>query len=230
MNTIILRRLFVLAAVTVCAGAAQAQFVGDVFFETPSLTAKQGEAAEFKLQTFAGAQSLGAFHVELSFNATELEVQEITPNGEFARVSAIDRKPGVISIVGLNGTSLTEPIGTVALATIKVKALVDVGKSASLSISVKRLLTGSSAAFAQTKGYSGSVLVTPASSLLSATLVTPGIHITPSWWALGLPRPLAPAGMPVLHHMPLWTDYRVLINTQRIVHIAPGTPIEQPRD
>ena len=126
IRSFILRSLLAgLPLAAAMSGAAHAQFVGDAFFVEPSVTAVPGQEGTLQLAVFAGTQAVGAAHATVTYDPDALEIVDIEPVAAGRITPAVQwRKDGnVLHVVMVNGMSLTQPIGTVPLGTIRFKAL-----------------------------------------------------------------------------------------------------------
>jgi hypothetical protein len=146
--------------------AARAQFQGDVFFASPSVSVPAGGVAVLEVQLFSGADVVGATHIDILFDSTRAEVVAVEPGttSELADGLASAISPGRAGIVTLNGKSLLQPLGTVSLAKVRVKPLVAAGNRVTLSIQVRSLLRQNNTAFTASKGFSAEILVTSAAT------------------------------------------------------------------
>lgn len=171
-----------LAAVALIAlpAIAHAQFQGDVFFAQPSVSAPEGSTATLEVLLFSGADVVGATHVDVTFDPAQADVVAVQPgtteqlaNGVVSIVSS-----GRVSIVDLNGASLTQPFGTVSLAKIQVRPRVAAGSTVTLNLQVDSLLRQDTAPFPAAQGFSGEILVVSAGSKV-ASLGGPVLHGSP---------------------------------------------------
>jgi hypothetical protein len=146
--------------------AARAQFQGDVFFASPSVSVPAGGIAVLEVQMFSGADVVGATHVDVVFDPGRAEVVAVEPGAtaELADGLASDISPGRAGVVTLNGKSLLQPLGTVSLAKVRVKPLVAAGEKVTLSIRVRSLLRQNNSPFPNSQGFSGEILVTSAAN------------------------------------------------------------------
>jgi hypothetical protein len=146
--------------------SAQAQFRGDVFFASPSVSVPAGGVAVLEVQMFSGADVVGATHVDITFDSTKAEVVAVEPGTtpELADGLASAISPGRAGIVTLNGKSLLQPLGTVSMAKVHVKPLVAAGNKVTLSIQVRSLLRQNGTPFPSTQGFSGEILVVSAAN------------------------------------------------------------------
>ncbi len=144
------------------APAGVAQFVGDVYFEQPSIAVAEGATGELAVLVFTGDKPLGAAHVELTYNPAELEIVATEPGGaiELQDTFVSDNPSGRLAFVAINDESLERPIGTVSLATIEVRPLASAGARTQFDLKVEGLLDGRSIGFSATSGFAGEVLVT----------------------------------------------------------------------
>ncbi|GEM_PF-5038214 len=222
-NTKILSAL--LGAFLLSTGSLAAQFPGDVYFVKPSVSVKPGGTARLDIQTFLGTNSLGAFHIEILFASAQLDVVKVVVNPDFADVAEAVVLPDKISIVGLNGRSLKEPIGTVDLATLYLKPKIPAGKRANLLIGVPDMLDAAGALITRRRGLRGSILVaSPAPSSAGggdgAGTEIPR-RVVYGWTPLGESPPLAPLGGSFIHYEPVRFEGRWIAMPVRIDLIDP---------
>lgn len=159
------RTLLLLGIVSaLVAPAAQAQFPGDVFFAEPSVAAPQGGTATLEVLLFSGTQAVGATHFEVLFDADDAEVVAVEAGSteELAPGQVSVTKAGRISVVSLNGSSLTRPFGTASLARLRIRPLVPPGSRVSLDLEVRSLLKADSTPFPESEGFAGEILVVSA--------------------------------------------------------------------
>ena len=209
---------------------AGAQFPGDVYFVKPSVSVKAGETARLDLQTFLGTASFGASQIDIEFTAGELDVVSVVPVAGYADIYETVLAPGKISMVGLNGHSLTEPIGTVDLAVLNLEPKVAAGARVTLTIKVRKLLTAASAPISPVRGFSGTIVVTSPGPAPSSLSEEPETRIVFDWRDLGFWKPLSPFGATVLHYDPRYYDRR-WIAAPVVVHVIdPRVPRESPAE
>ncbi|MDT5271726.1 MAG: hypothetical protein QOH49_3912 [Acidobacteriota bacterium] len=163
--------LLVGAALLLLPASARAQFRGDVFFASPSVSVPAGGVAVLEVQMFSGADVVGATHIDIVFDPARAEVVAVEPGTtpELADGLASANSPGRAGIVTLNGKSFLQPLGTVSLAKVRVKPLVAAGNKVALSIQVHSLLRQDNTPFPSFKGFSGEILVVSASTSSALT-------------------------------------------------------------
>jgi hypothetical protein len=146
--------------------SARAQFRGDVFFAQPSVSAPAGGTVVMEVQMFSGADIVGATQIDIVFDSAKAEVVAVEPGTtpELADGLASAVSTGRAGIVTLNGKSLTQPLGTVSLAKVRVKPLVTAGNKVTLNIQVHSLLRQDSTPFPASHGFSGEILVVSAAT------------------------------------------------------------------
>lgn len=146
--------------------SAQAQFRGDVFFASPSVSVPAGGVAVLEVQMFSGADIVGATHIDVVFDSTQAEVVAVEPGTTSELVDGLASaiSPGRAGIVTLNGKSLLQPLGTVSLAKLHVKPLVTAGNRVTLNIQVRSLLRQDTTPFPSSQGFSGEILVVSAAT------------------------------------------------------------------
>jgi hypothetical protein len=146
--------------------SARAQFRGDVFFASPSVSVPAGGVAVLEVQMFSGADIVGATHIDVVFDPSRAEVVAVEPGTASELVDGLASaiSPGRAGIVTLNGKSLLQPIGTVSVAKLHVKPLVTAGNRVTLSIQVRSLLRQNSTPFPSFRGFSGEILVVSATT------------------------------------------------------------------
>lgn len=149
---------------------SHAQFAGDVFFDSPSVAVSQNGTVELSLSAFSGAYVFGAAQVSLTFDPQKLEIvsviagaaKEIQPSFSYKLSS------GRVGILVLNSDSLSQPIGTVNLAKIKVRSIAPVATYTTISTQVHTILRQDSTAFSSPQGYSAEILTTASTVSTSA--------------------------------------------------------------
>lgn len=106
-------------------GTAHAQFVGDAFFVDPSVAVMPGAEGAIQVAVFSGTAPVGAVRAAVTYDPAALEIIGIDPvtTGRVTPAVQWRRQDEVLHIVMVNGASLTRPIGTVPLASIRFKAL-----------------------------------------------------------------------------------------------------------
>jgi hypothetical protein len=146
--------------------SARAQFRGDVFFATPSVSVPAGGVVVLEVQMFSGADIVGATHIDVVFDSNRAEVVavELGTTTELADGLASAVSPGRAGIVTLNGKSLLQPLGTVSLAKVHVKPLVAAGNRVTLNIQVRSLLRQDNTPFPNSQGFAGEILVASAAT------------------------------------------------------------------
>jgi hypothetical protein len=171
-----------LAAVALLAmpAIARAQFQGDVFFAAPSVSAPEGGIAMLEVLLFSGADVVGATQVDVIFDPAQAEIVAVQPGAtdELANGIASAGTRGRLSIVDLNGSSLTQPFGTVSLAKLQVRPKVSAGSTVTLNLQVRSLLRPDTTPFASAQGFSGEILVVSAGSK-EAPLASPALRSNP---------------------------------------------------
>ncbi len=160
---------------------ASAQFQGDVFFAQPSVSAPEGGTATLEVLMFSGADVVGATDVDVVYDPTQADIVVAQPGttaelaGSFASVASSGR----LSTVNLNGSSLSQPFGTVSLSKLQVRPKVPAGSTVTLNLQVRSVLRQDTTSFPSTQGFSGEILVTSAGSQ-AASLENPGVNRNPN--------------------------------------------------
>ncbi|MEM8994549.1 MAG: hypothetical protein AAGF23_07130 [Acidobacteriota bacterium] len=150
--------LFAFATLAAAPGA-RAQFLGDVFFANPSVAVAPGQTAELEVVLFAGAEPVGATHIEVEFDAARARVVAVEPGqAEMERAFSSDVIPGRLSFVALNTVSLEQPIGTVLLARLQIRPNGGTGSRVPLAITVRDIL-GQDLATIPGRGFAGEIVV-----------------------------------------------------------------------
>lgn len=114
---------------------ARAQFLGDVFFETPSILASNGEEVILKVAVFTGTEVFGSADFTLSFDESLFEVKEVGFHNDISGVKSLETDKGLtkLRILAANGTSVDKPSGIVSIADIKGTVLAPSGANISIS-------------------------------------------------------------------------------------------------
>jgi hypothetical protein len=102
-----------------------AQFEGDIFFDTPSVTGQRGTEVDMSISAFSGGRVLGAAQIDISYDPQQLSVLDVVPstNKEFQNNFVYRNNNGTISVVTLNDGSTKVPFGTVGLVKITFNVL-----------------------------------------------------------------------------------------------------------
>lgn len=157
-------------ALTALAPAASAQFVGDMFFATPSVAVAEGDSVELDIVTFSGALAVGAAHLEIAFDPALLAIDEVlavNPTGITPQV--VDQPlAGRVGIAWLNDDSLSAPFGLITLARVRARPLAPAGTTIDLSITARGLLKTDATPFPATQGFGGEIVVVAAAALTAA--------------------------------------------------------------
>jgi hypothetical protein len=140
---------------------AQAQFVGDVFFLTPSVAVAKGNVGDLDLALFAGDRPFGAARISVQFDPQRLEIVNVVPVqvGAVLPVLEWSSDSGVLKLVVVNGQSLAVPIGSVTLARISVRAIGEAGDQIEVSSAVTEAYAADRVAFPVGSGYSAEVSI-----------------------------------------------------------------------
>ncbi|GAA0497946.1 MULTISPECIES: cohesin domain-containing protein [Pigmentiphaga] len=161
IRSFILRSLLAgLPLAAAMSGTAHAQFVGDAFFVDPSVTAVTGAEGAIQVAVFSGTQAVGAAHATVTYDPAALEILAIDPVAAGRVTPAVQwRKDGnVLHIVMVNGTSLTQPIGTVPLGNIRFKVLGPARATTTLTAKATEILMPDATAIPPgLKSYDGEV-------------------------------------------------------------------------
>ena len=107
----------------------RAQFLGDTFFETPSISAENGEEVTLVVAAFTGAEVFGSTDFVLSFDSTLFDVSSISFPDNLSGLTTSQSEAGIteIRIVAANGTSLESPTGIASFANITGTVLANAG-------------------------------------------------------------------------------------------------------
>ena len=176
-----------LIAAILLAPRANAQFVGDLFFDDPSITAAQGAEAELRVEFFAGTAVHGAVAFDLVYDTDDLEIVRIeTPrDGGYDAITWRDA-PGAAGVASFNDDSLDGPIGTANVARIFVRPIAQPGAVVSLAIQPRAAIRANRSSFAPGQGFSASITVvdpiSPPATVLEQDLV--------SFTQVGVPHPI----------------------------------------
>lgn len=200
-------RLLTAGVGALLAAPAAAQFPGDIYFANPTPAVVEGDSLTLSVELFAGTDVFGATAVDLFFDATTFQVDEVravTGGPLAATVHARSTSQGHAFAV-FNDGSLSAPFGTMTLVEIVGTPLVAAGQSFQLTLQPRSLLDPSGANFPASAGLSATVTVVSGAAPQSAALPPdlPWIEgpvapwIDPLWGNVPLRRP----GYP----LQLWT-------------------------
>lgn len=162
-----------LAAALCVASPASAQFVGDVFFAAPSIAVPAGESGDLDLAIFTGDKPFGAAIVTLAYDPAKVEIVSVTPGsngGDNVRLES-SVESGTIRIVALNGTSLQQPIGSVAIARVRVRPIGASGDRVVLRSAVSKALFADRSAMRAGTGFDGEIVIGQKSASATATVL-----------------------------------------------------------
>ena len=108
--------------ISISSNIVHAQFAGDVFFQEPSIVIPQGESGVLSVQSFAGALPIGAIQIDINFDSTTLDIRGIQASSEFDEEGELvsQKQDNLISLVLVNSSSNSEPIGVVDLFSFEV--------------------------------------------------------------------------------------------------------------
>lgn len=140
MKNIISVSMFALLAII---QSASAQFVGDVFYDDPSVSIEDGGTVEFDLLVFTGVEVVGGVEVVVTYDQNSLTVSNIRPGADFDAADEFfsRNEPGALSIIVANGSSVADPSGAIVLASFQVTATGAVGDRFTLATENKAVLT-----------------------------------------------------------------------------------------
>lgn len=141
---------------------AFAQFPGDAFFVTPSISVEEDGQGDLVLALFAGADVFGAASVELTWDESALEVS--ATDLAFPDATAVFVEPGRLRIAAANPASLTEPTATAQLATFAVRPLASAGSRIEIDARLIGALTAESGGFPSAQAFGAEILVVQESS------------------------------------------------------------------
>jgi hypothetical protein len=160
INRVALKSVLI-AALSLVHGLASAQFVGDVFFVTPAVTIGQGSTGAMELAMFAGDAPFGAARAEVKYDASALEIVSVTPleNGGFTPSLEWKNSRGILKLVAVNGSSLSQPIGTIRLAKIEFRALASFGNRVQITTSINGALKTNRDPIRTGTGFNGEVTI-----------------------------------------------------------------------
>jgi len=213
------------------AAPAAAQFPGDVFFASPSVSVVAGSSVELEVQVFAGGSALGGVAFEVVFDATEVTLEAVlsgtTPG--FTEELAVVALPDRTAIVVLNDLATDGPIGTSTTARLVMKPLVAAGTQVAVELVARSAVDGQSQPFAQTNGFTGSLqVVSSAPATLAATVAAPGpLEQAFSWSALGIPGQPRRLGHDLDVVRMVWLPGLVLPVPVAVRTIDPTAPVDR---
>ena len=124
--------------------SANAQFVGDVFFDEPSVAARENETASLILSAFGGAHVIGAAHFQIEFDPQKLEFLGIDPIAPYDSEGALqfEYSNGVVEVISANFANSDQPLGVARMAELRLKPIGTVGDIVPINLSnIKVLLT-----------------------------------------------------------------------------------------
>ncbi len=201
MNT--RRDALILTAALSMTGSAGAQFVGDIFFEQPTVTVVEGDTAELIVNLFTGTRPHGGVAFDLLFNSSELVVEDVrlSPGSGLDAVSFL-QKVQRVGIAAFNDSSTSSPIGTASIATIVVRPLGQAGDSTSVGIEPIQVVDANGGFFSQSNGFGATITVVPSSAPDPTTMNRVVLGSEPlAFIADGLPMAvLAPFGREIMMH------------------------------
>jgi len=211
--------------------SARAQFRGDVFFASPSVSVPAGGVAVLEVQMFSGSDVVGATHIDIIFDATRAEVVAVEPGTSSELVAGLASaiSPGRAGIVTLNGKSLLQPFGTVSLANVRVKPLVAAGDRVTLSIQVRSLLRQNTTPFPSSRGFSGEILVVSAATSLNLISRSSASSIRAGADAAGRARAFRRPGLAVDLLEFETRGSKISVKTRQVVVPDSEAPTETPR-
>jgi hypothetical protein len=144
--------------------SASAQFVGDTFFQRPSIAIPAGSTAELTLAVFVGDIPFGSAEVRLQFDPALIRIEKIEPgnNGGNDVFIESNQEIGVVTLSSMNPTSLTDPIGTVVLSRVTVRPLGAIGQRAVITSTPRGALSSGRTLLRKGTGFAAEVTVTSA--------------------------------------------------------------------
>lgn len=159
--------IFVLCFVYV--GRASAQFVGDMYFETPSVAVESGSSVTIDVDVFTGTHVFGAarFDVEFDPQALSFDGEQSEPVAATELRHRLKLDANRIRVVAVNGRNSSKPFGGVRLVRLAFTAIGAPGTSTNLTIIPRGLLD-----FAENpltgNGFGGQVSITTPQTPLPA--------------------------------------------------------------
>jgi hypothetical protein len=150
--------------------SASAQFVGDTFFQRPSIAIPVGSTAELTLAVFVGDTPFGSAEVRLQFDPALIRIEKIEPgnNGGNDVFIESNQETGVVILSAMNPTSLTDPIGTVVISRLTVRPLGAIGQRAVITSSPRGALSSGRTLLRKGTGFGAEVTVTSAAATSSS--------------------------------------------------------------
>lgn len=139
--------------------AAQAQYPGDAYFQTPSITAAAGAETRLAVAFFSGARPLGAVALEVRFDPANLRLVRAAPVGELGGAFHFTINGGVLRLVSSNTLSLVEPAGGVPVAELVFVPQGLPGQRIPLTSRVAGALDADGLSFASGQGYGAEIVI-----------------------------------------------------------------------
>jgi hypothetical protein len=155
------RTALIIGIFLVLGANAHAQFMGDVFFENPSIIVPKGQVKDIELSIFAGDRPFGAALTQLRFDPKKLEVVKIEPlaTSDVLPVLKQETSEGNITIAVVNGTVLDKPIGGVVLARISVRAIGETSDQTIITTAVTSAYSADRKPYPQGDGWSAEISI-----------------------------------------------------------------------
>ncbi|GAB2189892.1 hypothetical protein MAH1_15000 [Sessilibacter sp. MAH1] len=144
-----------------CWQGANAQFIGDVFFDENNVTVSAGQQLTLPAIFFAGADPMGGVEFEVSFDPAVLSLVDITAaDGDFSGLfSSHQNNDGNYAIVVSNQTSLTAPTASVPLVNLIFEIVGSAGDTAQVQTTVRDSVTTSLVRYPASVGFVTTVTV-----------------------------------------------------------------------
>lgn len=120
---------------------AHAQFLGDTFFETPSISAQNGDTVTLSAAAFTGVEIFGSADMAVSFESALFEVSEISFPENIMGVTSSETVNGIteIRIIAANGISFDKPTGIAPFVNITGKVLAEAGNTIIFNSNLKNV-------------------------------------------------------------------------------------------
>lgn len=140
---------------------AQAQFLGDVFFKEPSIAIEKDAVGEVAISFFSGDRRFGAIRAEITYDPTALEIVSVEPLASAGISPTIhwSASENGLRFAVLQGSSLTDPIGSVNLLKIHFRAIGENGSQTLLASKPLEALDVESSPIQVGVGYSAEVSI-----------------------------------------------------------------------
>lgn len=141
MTKYLVAGLFLLITATF-SGEAKAQFKGDVFFETPSISVNSGDDVSLTIAAFTGVDVFGAADIAVSYDASLFALKAVSYPDGLTGLSDTSTDAGIMNvrIISANGTSGEQPPGVASFVTLTGTVLASPGTVFNLTTQNQKVL------------------------------------------------------------------------------------------